>query len=372
MYIIRNTQIYILIVALFLLTFGFQSKTYASKLSDSQIAQILTNIQSSYTPGFLTEVAVKVGKSGGVKSVDVLGAILKKCDELDYANSSQQPGNQTDITRAYAMFYLAVQSKKIPNAKNLIEDNFAMKRPICIALYKAKYYNLYRLMDNEISRLFSKYPSTINDKNLAEEISSRHPGIKFILKNKTGAENKIVNEKLLNAMLDFALSVETIRASKYFNLCKKVLEHDGSYLWEKPVIRAIMKNKTSNYNKYEFIKKKLREARNTENDKCEWDFNKPETVLFSIKNISSEAYLIISLWRLNIELNKKISETLPSLNSSSFTAKAAGVDCLASDEKSIPLLKKVLEGKDEKLKSFITLRLVNETNVPVAESFLKH
>jgi hypothetical protein len=363
----RNLKLHILFVVLFLFIFGLQTEGYASKISDSQIAQILTNIQSSYTVDFLVETAIKVGKSGGIKSIDALGKILKRCDEIDFANSAQQSGNQTDIVRAYVMFYLAEQSKKMPIAKNFIEDNFALKRPICIALAKANYYDLYRLMNNEILNLFSKYPSTIQDNNLTEEISLRHSGIKFILKNKNGGQNKIVNEELLNAMLDFALSVETIRSSKYFNLCKKVLGHDGSYLWDKPVIRAVMKNKTSNYNKYELIKKRLKATRNTENDKCEWDFNKPETILFSIKNISSEAYLILSLWRLNIELNKKISETLPSLNSSSFTAGAAAVDCLASNEKTIPALKKVLESNDDNLKRFLARRLEGETNAPAIE-----
>jgi len=363
----RNFKVHILFIAFFLFTFGFQSQTYASKISDAQIAQILTNVQDSYSPEFLAEAAIKIGKLDGIKSINALGGILKRCDELDFANSVQQSGNQTDVARAYAMFYLARQSKKILSAKSLIADNFAMKRPICIALAKANYYDLYRLMNNEISRLFSKYPSTIENKDFTEKISLHHPGIKFILKNKTCSENKIVNEELLNAMLDFAVSMETIRSSKYFALCKKVLGHDGSYLWNKPVIRAVMKNKTSSFNKYELIKKQLRLVRNTENDKCEWNFNKPETVLFSIKNVSSEAYLILSLWRLNIELNKKISETLPSLNSSSFTARAAAVDCLASNEKTIPQLKKVLESNDDNLHRFLALRLAEETNTPAID-----
>ncbi len=363
----RNIKLYILFIALFLFISGLQTEVYASKISDVQLAQVLTNVQNSYSSEFLVKAAIKIGKSDGIKSIDALGEILKRCDELDFANSAQRSGNQTDIVRAYAMFYLARQSKKISNAKNLIEDNFAMKRPVCIALAQAKYYDLYRLMNNEISRLFSKYSSTLKDKDLVEKISLYHPGIEFILKNKTGSENKIVDEELLDSMLDFALSVEDMRSSKYFNLCKKVLGHDGSYLWDKPVVRAVMKNKTSDFNKYELIKKRLKATRNAENDKCEWDFNKPETILFSIKNISSEAYLILSLWRLNIELNKKMSETLSSLNSSSFTARAAAVDRLASNEKTIPVLKKVLESSDDNLKHFLVRRLSEETNAPAIE-----
>ncbi|RLD09841.1 MAG: hypothetical protein DRI44_07615 [Chlamydiae bacterium] len=358
----KNIKIYILFIPLFL--FGVHTKMYASGIKDSQLAQLSTNVQNCYSADFLINSAIEAGKAGGDKSVDVIAEILKKCNELDYVSTIRHTGNQTDIARAYAMFYLAKSSKKIPRAVGIIEDNFKLKRPICMALSKAKYHNLYKLMNKEISRLFSKYPSTINDKTLANEISKIHPGIKFILENRIGAKDEIVNDELLQAMLDFALSMETIRLSKYMSLCRTVLKHNGSYLWDKPVIRAVMKNKTSGFNKYELIKKELKLTRNTENDKCEWDFNKPETVLFSIKNISYEAYLILSLWRLNIDLNKKMSETLPSLNSSSFTAEAAAVDCLASNKKTIPQLKKVLESNDDKLKYFLALRIAEETNAP--------
>ena len=324
-------RIYFLFAVIFLFLFGLQTKVYAATITDSQLAQISTNIQNCYAPVFLISAAVRVGKLGGNKSVDVLAEILKKCDELDLSRASRNSGNQTDIARAYAMFYLARRSVEFPHAKGIIEDNFALKRPICIALSKAKYYDLYKLMNNEVSRLLSKYPSTINNKNIADEITLSHPGIKFILKNRYDSENKIVDEKLLDAMLNFALSIETIRSSKYLEICKKVLKHNGSYLWDKPVIRAVMKNKTSDFNKYQLIKNTLKSTRNTENDKCEWDFNNPATINFSIKNISSEAYMILSLWRLNIERKKKMAETINSLSSSSFTAKTAAIDRLASD-----------------------------------------
>jgi len=363
-------KIYILSIVFFLLTTGSQSEVYASKIEEDQLAQISTNVQNCYSTAFLAEAAIKAGKFDGVKSVDVLAGVLKRCDELDYANSSQNIGNQSDVARAYAMYYLAKQSGKIPYAKSVIEDNFVMNRAVCIALSKAKYYNLYKLMNNEISRLFSKYPSTVESKNMAERMTDKHPGVKYILKNRYGSKNKVVDEELLNAMLSCALSVETIRLSKYLNLCKKILGHNGSYLWDKPTYRAVMKSKASSFNKYEIIKKGLKLTRKTENDNCEWDFNNPETILFSIKNISSEAYLILSLWRLNIELNKKISETLPSLNSSSFTARAAAVDRLVSDEKAIPFLIKNLKNNDDDLQRFLVLRLAEETNAP-ARKLLK-
>ena len=361
---------FILFIIFFLLIIGLQPKVYASKSEDNQLAQISTNVQNCYSTAFLAEAAIKAGKFDGVKSVNVLADVLKRSDELDYANSSQNSGNQSDISRAYAMFYLARQSGKVPSAKSIIEDNFVMKRPVCIALSKAKYYNLYKLMNNEISHLFSKYPSTVENKNMAERLADKHPGIKFILKNRYGSKNKIVDEKLLNAMLNCALSIETIRSSKYLTLCKKILGHNGSYLWDKTTYRAVMKNKASSFNKYELIKKGLKSTRKTENDICEWDFNNPETILFSIKNISSEAYLILSLWRLNIELSKKISETLPSLDSSSFTARAAAADRLVSDEKAIPFLRKNLKNNDAELRRFLVLRLADETNSP-ARKFLK-
>jgi len=367
----KNIKYYFFSVALFLAALSIKSNGTTAQINSAQIAQVLTNVQNSYSSAFLMETSIEIGKSCSSKSVDVLTEILKRCDELDYINSTQQAGNQTDIVRAYAIFYLARQSDKILRAKTIIEDNFVMKRPICIALSKAKYYNLYKLMDNEISRLFSKYPSTINDKNAVADIIARHSGIRFILKNKIGAENKVVNKELLDAMLDCALSVESIRLSKYFTLCKKMLEHEGSYLWNKPVIRAVMKNKTSNFNKFNLIRKELKSARNKETDNCEWNLNQPETVTFSIKNISYEAYLAISLWRLNVELKKKISEILPSLASSSFTARAAAVDCLASNEKTIPILEKVLESNDEDLRKFLALRIENETNAPAKKLLRK-
>ncbi len=361
---------YILFIIFFLLTIGLHDRVYASTITDSQLAQISTNIQNCYAPVFLISAAVRAGKLGGNKSVNVLEEILKKCDELDFSSVSRNSGNQTDIARAYAMFYLARKSVKFPHAKGIIEDNFVLKRPVCIALSKAKYHNLYKLMNNEVSRLLSKYPSTINNKNTADEISSSHPGIKFILKNRYDSENKIVDEKLLNAMLNFALSIEIIRSSKYLEICKKVLKHSGSYLWDKPVIRAVMKIKTSDFNKYQLIKSTLKSTRNTENDKCEWDFNNPATINFSIKNISSEAYMILSLWRLNIERNKKMAETINSLSSSSFTAKAAAVDRLASDKKTIFYLRKILESNDVNLRKFLALRLAEEANAP-ARKLLK-
>jgi len=363
----KNIRIYFLLTTIFLLLFGLQAKAYASDITDAQLAQISTNVQNCYNPYVLINASVKAGKLGGAKSINILKEILKKCDDLDYTYSSKQPGNQTDIARAYAMFYLARQSFGFPHVKGIIEDNFALNRPICIALAKAKYYDLYKLMDNEVLRLFSKYPSTINNKNIADKITLRHPGIKFILKNRYDSKNKIVDENLLNTMLNFALSIETIRSSKYLDICKKTLGHSGSYLWDKPVIRAVMKIKTSDFSKYELIKKTLKSTRNTENDTCEWDFSNPATIVFSIKNISSEAYMILSLWRLNIEHKKKVAETLHSLNSSSFTARAAAVDRLASNEKTISYLKKVLESNDVNLRRFLALRLAEETNAPARE-----
>ncbi|MCK5852967.1 hypothetical protein KAH27_08075 [bacterium] len=358
---------YFCFTVIFLFLPGLQTEVYASEITDSQLAQISTDIQNCYTPVFLINAAVRAGKSGGNKSVDVIEEILKKCDELDFSSRSRNSGNQTDIARAYAMFYLAGKSVEFPQAKGIIENNFVLKRPICIALSKAKYYDLYKLMNNKVSRFLSKYPSTINNKNIAYEIASTHPGIKFILKNRYDSENKIVDEKLLDAMLNFALSIETIRSSKYLGICKKILKHNGSYLWDKPVIRAVMKIKTSDFNKYQLIKNTLKSTRNTENDKCEWNFNNPATINFSIKNISSEAYMILSLWRLNIERKKKVAETINSLSSSSFTAKAAAVDRLASDKKTISYLKKVLGSKDVNLQRFLALRLAEEANVPAQE-----
>jgi len=348
------------IIFFFLFVFHFSAR--ASIIEDEQFAQLSTNILFCYTPGVLVSASMKAGKMGGNKSIYIQEKILKKCDEFDYSYTSKQSGNQTDIARAYAMFYLAAHSAKIPFARGVIEDHFALKRPICIALTKAKYKNLYKLLDNEISRLFSKYPSTIRDETLADEISVLHPGIKYILNNRYDSKDKVVDKKLLNAMLNFALSIETIRASKYLKLCNKVLNHDGSYLWDKPLCRSAMKIKSSDFNKHELIKNRFKSTRNSENDNCEWDFNNPETISFSIKNISSEAYLILSLWRLNVELKKKISETMPSLESSSFSAKAMAIDRLATDEKAIPALNKVLESNDDNLKRFLALRLADETN----------
>jgi hypothetical protein len=108
-----------------------------------------------------------------------------------------------------------------------------LNRAICTALHKAKYQNLYKLIDSEISRLFSKYNSLINDSELALEVARQHPGVKFILKSyKT---EKIVEPKLFDAMLDFAYFAGAIRSYKYFALCKKALDHAGSFFWSKPI-----------------------------------------------------------------------------------------------------------------------------------------
>ncbi len=318
-------------------------------------AEASTNIQYAYTPDSLLSPAITVGKIIGPKSVNLLEKILKKCDELDQAFSTKKYGNHTDIVRAYVMYYLARQSKRVFFAKKIIEDNFRLNRPVCFALYKAKFQDLYRLIDKEIVHLFANHKNIINDKTFIETVSQKHPGIRFITRSRVDTVKSIVDEELLDAMIDFAYIVETMRDPKYMNLCKKVLDNEGSYFWNKLIYRAILKMKTSNFNKFIVLKNEMNAARNTEKDKCEWNFNDPETIELSIKNISAEAYLVFAISHLKkIDLKERIDLILPSLKSSSFSARAMALDCLLSNKKTKRFVKNI---NDENLKKFAKVLL---------------
>jgi len=313
-------------------------------------------------PGYLRSAASKLGRIHHPDSVAALNAILERCAEIDEMSSRTTAGKQTDIARAYAMYSLARLSPEFSECHRIIEDHFAINRPVCIALARSKYQPLFKLFSDELVRLFSLYPSTCKSPELAATLATSHPGVAFLMNSRSDGGTDVVDEEFLNAMLDAAVILESTRSRKAFPVCKQMLRHDGSYLWEKLVYRAIARLRVGPMQRYDFLRKRLRLARSKENDKCKWDWTNQDSIVFSIRNTSAEAFLLLTMWHMPVSMKMKVADVLPSLESTSFTARAAAIDRMATTPQTTRKLARALQSKDVDTRRFLAVRLSAETN----------
>jgi len=334
------------------------------------IAELHTNILFTYIPESLKGMAQQLGRIRHKSSVPALEDLLKKCDDIEKQNPRYEVVEAVNVARAYGIHALARLSKRFPKCRQIINDNFKISRPTGIAVIQARYPDTVRLIANEINRLFSEYPSITSDRTMVNDIKSRYPGISFIMDSRFAEDPEAVDEKLLSAMLDTAVVIEQSRSPQAVTICRRMLSHEGSFYWEKLVYRAVANLSIHPARRYEFLRSRLNTSRNKDRDECSWDLGNPDSIFFSIKNISSEAFLLLSMWRMPYSLQQKVNDTTKSLNSKSFTARAAAIDCLATTPGSTRSLKGVLYSKDPATRRFMAIRLSTETN-NVARAILK-
>jgi len=345
---------------------------FAFSATDAELktlAEIKDNIESSLGPILLQSSALKLGEINVYESVEMLGQVFQRCNEIQDDKNTDEINLAYNIARAYAIRSLIQLSEKFKNCNRIIENNFVVSRPIGIAMSKTDYEPMFKLFKNGVSDLNSKHSRGKHSDNVSD-FTRKFPEVEFTTKFYSKKKGVMVNDELLQGMLATAYVMEFSRNKEAFPVCKEMLKHSDSFLWEKYVYRSVARLKVSPRTIYSFLKSELIENRSKENDPCLWDLSNPNSILFSIKNISTEAYLILTMWRLKIPLKNKVYDTLPSLKSSSFTAKAAAIDCLATSPVALKAMSKYISKMDNNTQKFLAIRLSNETN-SIAESILK-
>ena len=352
--------------------FVFLFVAFAFAATDDELkklAEINDDIENGLGPVLLQSSALKLGKINLYESVDLLEKIFDRCDEMQAEENTDEISLACNIARAYAIRSLIQLSIKFKSSNEIIRDNFIVSQPIGIAMSKAGYEPMFKLFENGVANLNSEFSKTINSGNHSD-FTKKFQEVEFSAKFHSTKKERFVDDELLQGMLATAYVMEFSRDRAAFPVCKELLKHSDSFLWEKYVYRAIARLKVSPWTIYSFFKNELQEKRSKENDDCLWDLPNQNSILFSIKNISTEAYLILTLWRLEIPLKNKVYDTLPSLKSSSFTARAAAIDCLATSPVALKTISKYISKMDDDTRNFLAIRLSDETN-SVAKAILK-
>ncbi len=352
--------------------FVFLFVTFAFSATDAELeklAEINDNIENCLGPVLLQSSSLQLGKINVYESVGLLERIFKRCDEMQNDKDSDEIKLACNIARAYAIRSLIQLSWKFKISNEIIRNNFIISQPVGVAMSKAGYDSMFLLFKNGILDLGSDYPGTKTSESFLD-FTNRFPEVEFTTKFYSNKKGKLVDDELLNGMITTAYVMEFSRSRKAFPVCEEMLKHSGSFLWEKYVYRAVARLKMSAWTIYSFLKAKLKKNRDKENDTCLMDLSNPNSILFSIKNISTEAYLILTIWRLDIPLKNKVYDTLPSLKSTSFTAKAAAIDCLSTSPVALKAMSKYISKMDDNTRKFLAIRLSEETN-SVAQTILK-
>ncbi len=334
-----------------------------------RLAEINDNIESSLGPVLLQSSALQLGKINVYESIELLKKIFQRCDEIQDDKNTDEIKLAFNIVRAYAIRSLIQLSEKFKISNEIIENNFIVSQPVGIAMSKADYAPMFNLFKTGVSDLNSNYSGTKHTES-SLDFTKKFPEVEFTTRFYSNKKGEVVDDELLQGMLSTAYVMEFSRDRKAFPVCKEMLKQSDSFLWEKYVYRAVARLKVSPWTIYSFLKDELIKNRNKENDPCLWDLSNPISILFSIKNISTEAYLILTMWRLNIPLKNKVYDTLPSLKSSSFTARIAAIDCLATSPAALKATSKYISKMDENTRKFLAIRLSEETN-SVAQTILK-
>ena len=356
---------FITIIFIFLfVSFAFP----ATKAELEKLAEINDDIEGSLGPVLLQSSALQLGKINSYESVELLEKIFLRCNEIQKDKSSDEIELAFNIARAYAIRSLIQLSGKFKANNKIIENNFIVSQPVGIAMSKAEYEPMFKLFKAGVSDLNSEYSGTKHSGNLSD-FTKKFPETEFTTKFYSSRKGELVDDELLQGMFSAAYVMEFSKEREAFPVCKEMLKHSNSFLWEKYVYRAIARLEISEWTIYSFLKYELIKNRNKENDPCLWDLSNQNSILFSIKNISTEAYLILTMWRLKIPLKNKVYDTLPSLKSSSFTAKAAAIDCLATSPIALKAMLRYIPKMDDKTRKFLAIRLSEETN-SVAQAVL--
>jgi len=342
----------------------------ATEAQLKKLERIDEDIESCFGLKPLQSSALELGKIEAYESVGALERILQRCNEFEEDSDSPEIKHACNIARAYAFRSLIHLSGRFKNSNDIIKKYFVVSYPIGLAMSKAGYESMFDLFKDGVSKLNSKFPDIKSHEDLSS-LQIRIPEIEFSTKYNSHKKGEVRDEKLIQGMIASAYVMEFTRDKQAIPVCDEMLKHPGSFLWEKYVYRAMARLKISPWTIYSRLKNKLVDNRNKEDDPCLWNLSVPESIVFSIKNISTEAYLILTIWRLKVPLKNKVYVTLPSLKSTSFTARAAAIDCLATSPQALKAMAKYIPRLDDDSRKFLALRLEGETN-SVAQRILKN
>ena len=344
-------------------TLGLRSLPPLTPAMHAELAEIRSNITESTYPEILRNSARRLGAIKADECIDLLSLILDKCDEFERTVSSNAGRDDAMQGRAYAMYALIQLAEYSPRVHSVIADHFVIDRGIGQAMLVAHYPDLFSLLERQLQVLFDKYPGTASDEESAADLVSQFPAVRFTLASHPEDARQLVSAEFYRQMLDCAEILEHSRASDALPVCLKLLQHGAAYLWEKQTYRAILNLALPPHRRYDALRDQLQHVRNREHDDCTWDLTRPGSLFFSINAISAEAYLVIAIWYApGIPFEQKTALIAPSLDSSSFTARAAATDVLASSPASTKTLAKLLQSTDPSTKRFLAVRLAGETN----------
>lgn len=356
----------------------------AVSLSPEQIEEIqryANAARNAFSADELRQYAVRLGDLPDARSVEALGAVLRRCDELDSGTVASVNPKSVDLARAYAMHALVKLRNHSRTADTLIREYFRSTPGVCIALVKSRYAPVYELIEAEITRRLRELPSDL----AVRDLEPLTPLLQFAVRARpdffrdadessaarsrrdewpTAAESLHATSRraVVDAMSMTAVILDHTRAPQALRPLEQLLQHRYAFLWDKPVYRAMYNLRLPASQRAAALRRALRAARNRDRDECVWDWHQPSSIVFSIDTISSEAMLVLTLWRLPGNLNVKLADVQPSLESSSFTARAAAIDCLASDAGASKALGPALRARDVNTRRFLAYRLAMETN----------
>jgi len=354
-----------------------------------EIARYTALAREALSPDELRRSAVRLGELPDTRSVAALGAVLRRCDMLEDGSIATVNPKSIEIARAYAMHALVKLRAHDRAADTVIREHFRISPAVCIALVKSKYAPVYELMEAEIAKQLRTLPDELS----VQELEPLTPMLQCAVRARPdffrGAQEEpgerlgntasmpgrprppdddddgvrgTSQRHIVDTMITAAVILDHTRAPQALRPLEQLLQHRYAFVWDKPVYRAISNLRIPAGQRTSALRRALRRARNRDRDGCAWDWSQPSSIVFSIDDISSEAMLVLTLWRLPGSLAAKLTDVRPSLQSSSFTARAAAIDCLASDAVASKALAPVLQARDVNTRRFMAFRLAMETN----------
>jgi|GEM_PF-2541877 len=354
-----------------------------------EIAKYTALAREALSPDELRRLAVRLGELPDARSVAGLGVVLRRCDMLEEGAIAAVNPKSIEIARAYAMNALVRLRAHDRAADTLIREHFRITPAVCIALVKSRYAPVYELMEAEIAKQLRNLPDEVS----VEELEPLTPMLQFAVRARPdffrdgpeesgeprGSTISIPSRprprdndddelhvasprRIVETMMTAAVILDHTRAPQALRPLEQMLQHRYAFIWDKPVYRAIYNLRIPAGQRASALRRALRSVRNRDRDDCVWDWNQPSSIVFSIDDISSEAMLVLTLWRVPGSLTAKLTDVRPSLQSSSFTARAAAIDCLASDAVASKALAPVLQARDVNTRRFLAFRLAMETN----------
>lgn len=340
--------------------------------------------REAFSPEILRQLARRVGEIPDRRSVDVLAVILTRCRDFDAGTVANVNPTSVDLVRGYAMQALVKLRVREPRADAVIRQHFRITPATCVALIKTRYAPVYELMEMEINRILHNFPQQL----APDDLEPLTPALQFALRarphlfaehpsgsRRTTPHRETENHTRHNTttptpraavdtLVTACVILDHARTPQALQPLKTVLQHRYAFLWDKPAYRAIANLRLPASQRAAVLRRALLAARNRDRDECAWDWNHPLAIRFSIDTISSEAMLVLSLWRVPGSLQTKIGDVHPSLRSTSFTARAAAIDCLATHAGTTTLLAPLVRAEDVHTRRFLAFRLAYETNAP--------